>query len=49
MVYTVIAVRRVYAKSWTGAVFKSVMLALVDLALFACTVGGVFLYALLRL
>ena len=48
-VYTVIAVRRVFARSWTGALFKALALACIYLTVFALTVGGVFLYALLQL
>jgi Protein of unknown function (DUF3667) len=48
-VYTVIAVRRVFAKSWTGALVKTFALSVVYLAVFALTVGGVFVYAMLQL
>jgi hypothetical protein len=48
-IYTVIAVRRVFTKSWTGAVFKTFALSLIYLSVFALTVGGVYVYALLRL
>lgn len=48
-IYTVIAVRRVFAKSWAGAVTKSLALALIYLAVFALTVAGVFVYALLQI
>jgi Protein of unknown function (DUF3667) len=48
-IYTVIAVRRVFAKSWAGALFKTFALSLVYLAVFALTVGGVFVYALLQM
>jgi Protein of unknown function (DUF3667) len=47
--YTVIAVRRVFAKSWAGAVFKTFALSVVYLGVFALTVGGVFVYAMLQL
>jgi hypothetical protein len=49
VIYTVIAVRRVFAKSWVGAIVKSSALALVYLAVFAITVAGVFVYAALQL
>jgi hypothetical protein len=49
VLYTVIAVRRVFAKSWKGAFFKTLALSLAYLVVFALTVGGVFLYALLQL
>jgi Protein of unknown function (DUF3667) len=48
-IYTVIAVRRVFAKTWVGAFFKTFALSLVYLAVFALTVGGVFVYAMLQL
>jgi Protein of unknown function (DUF3667) len=48
-VYTLIAVRRVFAKSWAGALFKTFALSIVYLAVFALTVGGVFVYAMLQL
>lgn len=48
-IYTVLAVRRVFAKSWAGALFKSAALFLVYLVVFALTVGGVFIYAGLQL
>jgi hypothetical protein len=48
-IYTVIAVRRVFAKSWAGALFKTFALSVVYLGVFALTVGGVFVYAMLQL
>jgi hypothetical protein len=48
-IYTVIAVRRVFTKTWAGAFFKTFALSLVYLAVFALTVAGVFAYALLQL
>jgi hypothetical protein len=48
-IYTVIAVRRVFAKSWKGAFAKSLALFFVYVGVFAITVGGVFVYALLQL
>ena len=48
-IYTVIAVRRVFAKSWAGALFKSFVLSLVYLAMFALAVAGVFIIALMQL
>jgi hypothetical protein len=48
-IYTVIAVRRVFAKSWKGAFTKSVALFVVYVSVFALTVGGVFVYALLQI
>jgi hypothetical protein len=48
-IYTVIAVRRVFTKSWAGALFKSFALSIVYLIVFAFTVAGVFVYAMLQL
>lgn len=48
-IYTVIAVRRVFTKSWAGAFFKSLALSIVYLTVFALTVAGVFVYAMLQL
>jgi hypothetical protein len=48
-IYTVIAVRRVFAKSWRGAIFKSLALSVVYLGVFALTIGVVFVYAILQL
>lgn len=47
--YTVLAVRQVFAKSWTGAVLKTLVLAFIYLLVFALTVAGVYAYALLQL
>ena len=49
VLYTVIAVRRVFTKSWKGAFFKTLALSLVYLVVFALTVSGVVIYALLQL
>jgi hypothetical protein len=48
-IYTVIAVRRVFAKSWAGAFIKTLALSLVYVAVFSLTVAGVFIYAFLQL
>lgn len=48
-IYTVIAVRRVFTKSWKGAVVKTFALSFVYMTVFALTVSGVFLYALLQI
>ena len=48
-IYTVIAVRRVFASSWPGALIKSFVLAVIYVAVFSLTVGAVFIYALLQL
>jgi hypothetical protein len=49
VIYTVIAVRRVFTKSWAGAFFKTFALSLVYLIVFALTAAGVFVYAVLQL
>ncbi|MGA2188064.1 MAG: DUF3667 domain-containing protein [Steroidobacteraceae bacterium] len=49
LIYTVIAVRRVFSKSWVGAFVKTAALSFVYLTVFALTVAGVFVYALLQL
>ena len=49
LIYTVIAVRRVFTKSWAGAIFKTFALSFVYLIVFALTVAGVFAYALLQM
>ena len=48
-IYTVVAVRRVFARSWPGALIKSVALAVIYMAVFSLTIGVVFVYALLQL
>ncbi len=48
-IYTVIAVRRVFAKSWSGALFKSFALFAVYLVVFALAAAGVVASALLEL
>jgi hypothetical protein len=48
-IYTVIAVRRVFAESWAGAFVKTFALSFVYVSVFALTVGGVFLYAMLQI
>ncbi|MGA2780246.1 MAG: DUF3667 domain-containing protein [Steroidobacteraceae bacterium] len=48
-VYTVIAIRRVFAKSWTGALIKSFALSIIYLAVFALTTVGVVASTLLEL
>jgi hypothetical protein len=49
LIYTVIAVRRVFTKSWAGALVKTGALSLVYLTVFTLTIAGVFFYALLQL
>jgi hypothetical protein len=48
-IYTVIAMRRVFQRSWAGTLFKAAMLSVVYLAVFALTAAGVFGYAILQL
>jgi Protein of unknown function (DUF3667) len=48
-IYTVIAVRRVFAKSWAGALIKSFALSIVYLVVLAITAVGVVVSTLLEL
>jgi hypothetical protein len=48
-IYTVLAMRRVFRRSWVGTLFKAVMLFFIYSMVFALTVAGVFLYAVLQL
>jgi uncharacterized membrane protein len=48
-IYAFIAIRRVFAKSWTGAFFKSVALFFVYMIMFGLTLGVVVVYNALRL
>jgi Protein of unknown function (DUF3667) len=48
-VYTVVAMRRVFTKSWRGAFFKAFVLFIVYMAVFSLTLAGVFVYAALQL
>jgi hypothetical protein len=48
-VYTVIAMRRVFTKSWRGAFFKGFVLFFLYTILFALTLAGVVFYAALQL
>jgi Protein of unknown function (DUF3667) len=48
-VYTLMAMRRVFSRSWLGTVFKAVMLFFVYSIVFGLTVAGVFVYAALQL
>jgi hypothetical protein len=47
--YTVLAIRRVYGRSWPGTLFKASALFVVYMVVLAITVAGVFLYAMLQL
>jgi hypothetical protein len=49
LIYTVIAVRRVFTKSWAGALVKTGALSFIYLTVFTLTIAGVFFYALLQL
>jgi len=49
VVYTAMAVRRVFAKTWTAALVKTLVLALIYLAMIALTTVGVFAVAILEL
>jgi hypothetical protein len=48
-IYTLVAMRRVFQRSWAGTVFKAVVLFFVYSAVFGLTVAGVFVYAMLQL
>jgi Protein of unknown function (DUF3667) len=49
VVYTAMAVRRVFAKTWTAALAKTFVLSLIYLAMFALTTAGVFAVAFLEM
>jgi hypothetical protein len=44
-VYTVMAMRRVFRRSWVGTLFKAMALFFVYVIVFVLTLGGAFLYA----
>ena len=48
-VYAVIAMRRVFGRSWVGTLFKAFVMLIVYFIVFALGVAGVFLYAALQL
>jgi hypothetical protein len=48
-VYTVIAMRRVFQRSWAGTVFKAVLLFFIYSIVFILTLVGVVVYAILQL
>ncbi len=48
-VYTVLAMRRVFHRSWVGTLFKGAVLFFVYMIVFGLTLAGVFVYALLQL
>jgi hypothetical protein len=47
--YSVVAMRRVFQRSWIGTVFKACALFMVYTVLLGITVGAVFVYAALQL
>ena len=49
LVYTLIAMRRVFKRSWTGTAFKAIALFFVYMVVFGMTVGAVFVYPALQL
>lgn len=48
-VYTLMAMRRVFRRSWLGTLFKGIVLFFVYSIVFGLTVAGVFVYAALQL
>jgi hypothetical protein len=48
-IYTVLALRRVFKRRWFNTVLKAAGLYVVYMVVFALTVGGVFVYAILQL
>jgi hypothetical protein len=48
-VYTVMAIHRVFPRSWVGALFKGASLFFVYMLVFALTIAAVFVYSLLQL
>jgi hypothetical protein len=48
-VYTVMAMRRVFRRSWAGTLFKGLVLFFVYMIVFGLTVAGVIVYAALQL
>jgi hypothetical protein len=47
--YTVIAMRRVFGRSWAGTLLKAFALIVVYLVVLSITLVGVFVYAVLQL
>ena len=47
--YTVIAMRRVFGRSWAGTLLKAFALIAVYLVVLSITLVGVFVYAVLQL
>ena len=48
-VYTLIAMRRVFKRSWAGTILKAIALFFVYMVVFAMTIAAVFVYAALQL
>jgi hypothetical protein len=48
-VYTVIAMRRVFGRSWTGTLVKAAALFVVYMVVLGITAAGIFIYAMLQL
>jgi hypothetical protein len=48
-IYTLLAMRRVFQRSWPGTLFKAVVLFFVYMIVFGLTVAGVFVYAAFQL
>jgi hypothetical protein len=48
-VYTIMAMRRVFHRSWLGTLLKGVALFFIYMIVFALTVGVVFVYSVLQL
>ena len=48
-IYTLLAMRRVFQRSWPGTLFKAVVLFFVYMIVFGVTVAGVFVYAAFQL
>jgi hypothetical protein len=48
-IYTLIAMRRIFRRSWVGTLFKAVLLFFVYSIVFGLTFAGVVVYAALQL
>jgi hypothetical protein len=48
-IYTLVAMRRVFGRSWVGTLFKAMLLFFIYSIVFALTLAGVFVYAGLQL
>jgi hypothetical protein len=47
--YTVLAMKRVFGRSWKGTIFKALALFVVYMVVLSITLAGVFLYAVMQL